>query len=79
MVPKIYCLYHLNICHNLLDIARKRQVVMRMKVDRNKGICSDFVRNVLDGCIDEAYAVPTLGYALFDTFSDSPVIYNTLY
>ena len=26
---------------------------MRMKVDRNRGICQDFVRNIFDDCIDD--------------------------
>ena len=53
MVPKICCLSHLNSWRNLLDPVRKIQAVMRMKVDRNKGICPDFGRNVLDGCRDD--------------------------
>ena len=31
----------------------KRHAVTRMKVNRNKGICPDFSRNVLDGCRDD--------------------------
>ena len=50
VVPKIYCLSCPNIWINLLDPARKRQAVMRMKVNSNKLICTDFGRNVLYGC-----------------------------
>ena len=52
MVPKICCLSSLNSWRNLLDPVRKIQSVMRMKVDRNKVICPEFGRNVLDSCID---------------------------
>ena len=31
---------------------------MRTKVDSNKGICPDFGRNVLDGCIDDHNYLP---------------------
>ena len=31
---------------------------MRMKVDSNKGICSEFGRNVLDVCIDDHDELP---------------------
>ena len=47
MVTKIYCLSCLDIWRNLLDISRKRQAVMNMKVDINKVICSDFDREFL--------------------------------
>ena len=53
MVTKIFCIYRLNIWHNLLDKSRKRQVVMKMKVDSNKGICTDFGRNFLYGSKDD--------------------------
>ena len=36
---KICCLSYLNIWNNLLNPARKRQMVIRMKVDSNKVIC----------------------------------------
>ena len=50
MVPKICCLSRLNRWRNLLDPVRKRETMIQMKVNRNKGICLEFVRNVLDGC-----------------------------
>ena len=58
IVPKICCLSRLNNCLNLLDPSRKIQVVMRMKVDSNKGICPGFGRNILDGCKDEHDDLP---------------------
>ena len=58
MVTKIFCLSRLNSWRNILDPVRKIQVVMRMKVDSNKGICTDFGRNVLDGCIYDHYGLP---------------------
>ena len=58
VVPKICYLSHLNSWHNLLYQYIKIQVVMRMKVDSNKGICPDFGRNVLDGCRDDQDELP---------------------
>ena len=49
-VPKICCLSRLNIWRNLLDPARKRQAVMKMKVDINKVICSGFSGNIWYVC-----------------------------
>ena len=53
MVTKICFLSHFNSWNNIIDTSRKRQAVMRMKVDSNKGICTEFGRNVFDGCIDD--------------------------
>ena len=61
VVPKICHFSHINSWQNLLYIFRKIQTVMRMKVDRNKGICPDFYRTVLDGYIDDNDELP-LGY-----------------
>ena len=58
MVPKIFCLSCLNSWRNLLDPVRKRQAVMRMKVDSNKGICPDFGRNVLGDRRDDHDELP---------------------
>ena len=49
-IPKICCLSHLNIWSNLLDPLRKRQTVMRMKVDINKVIYPVFGRTILSVC-----------------------------
>ena len=53
VVLKICCLSRLNSWRNVLDPARKRQAVMRMKFDNNKAIYPDFVRNVLDVCRED--------------------------
>ena len=45
VVPKICFLSGLNRWRNLLDPVKKRQLVMRMKVNSNKGICSEFGSN----------------------------------
>ena len=58
VVPKIFCFSRINSWRNLLDPARKRQAVMRMKFDKNKGICPDFGRDVLGGCIDDHDKLP---------------------
>ena len=58
VVPKIYCLSRLNSWRNLLDPFRKRQAVMRMKFDSNKGICPDFGRNVSGGFRDDHDELP---------------------
>ena len=50
VVPKIFCLSCPKSWCNILDPDRKRQAVMRMKVDSNKGIYTYFGRNVLDCC-----------------------------
>ena len=60
VVPKICCLSRLNSWRNLLDPSRKIQVVMSMKVGRNKGICPYFGRNVLDGCIYDHCELPLI-------------------
>ena len=52
VVPRICCLYHLNIWINLLDPVRKIHTVLRITVGGNKGICPDVGRNVLDVCRD---------------------------
>ena len=58
VVPEIYCLSRLDSWGNILDPSIKRQAVMRMKVDRNKGIYPYFGRNVLDGCRDDHDDMP---------------------
>ena len=58
MVLKICCLSCLNSWRNLLDLVRKIQAMMRMKVDRNKGIYPNFGRNVVDGCRDDHDKLP---------------------
>ena len=58
VVPKILCLSRPNSWRNLLGPSKKRQAVMRMKVDSNKGICPDFGRNVLDGFRDDNDELP---------------------
>ena len=52
VVPKIFCLSHINSWLNILDPVRKRLTVTRMKVHNNKAICLDVGRNHLDICID---------------------------
>ena len=46
---------------SILDPFMKSYAVMRMKVNSNKGICTDFSRNVLDGYRDDHDEMP-LGY-----------------
>ena len=58
MVLRIIFLSCLNSQLNLLDTVRERKTVTRMKVDRNKGIYPDFVRNVLGGCRDDYGDLP---------------------
>ena len=58
VVPKRCCLYRLNRRKNLLDPVRKIKTVTRMKVDRNKGICTDFGSNVLGACRDNHNKLP---------------------
>ena len=52
LVPKICCVSRFISWRILLDPYRKRKLVMRMKVESNKGICLDFFRNFLGDCID---------------------------
>ena len=58
MVSKIWCLSCIHSWWNLLDPVRKRHAVMRMNVNSNKGICPDFIRNVLYGCRDDHDELP---------------------
>ena len=90
MVPKMCYLSRLNTLHNLLDQVRKKQLVIRMKVESNKGICPDFGSNVL-GCmyiwsiwsanvwyIHEPSADPYPGSDLYETCPGLPGIYHML-
>ena len=52
---KTFFLSRLNSWHNLLDSLSKTKMMINIKVDRNKVVCPDFVRNVLDGCRDNHY------------------------
>ena len=61
VVSKIFCLSPLNLWRNLLDPAKKRQVVIRTKVDSNKVICTDFARMFLGGCRDDHDDIPLFG------------------
>ena len=64
MVLKICYLSYLNSWLNLLDTSRKRQMVTRIKVERNKGICPEFGRNVLGGCRDNHDELPLVDPAM---------------
>ena len=61
VVPKICCVSRLDSWRNILDPVSQRQMVMRMKVESNKGISPDFVRNVLNDCKDDCDYI-SLGY-----------------
>ena len=58
MVLKICRLSCLNSWWNILDTVMKRHTVMRMKVNSSKGICTNFSRNVLDGCRNDHDDLP---------------------
>ena len=55
---KICWLSRLNIWRNLLGPVSKIETVIKMKVDRKKGICTDFGRKVLDSCRDDRDELP---------------------
>ena len=64
VVPKICFLSCLNSWRNILDPVRKRQTVMRMKVDSNKVICPYFGRKFLDVCRDNNDELPLVDTAM---------------
>ena len=64
VVPKIFCLSRLNSWRNILDPARKIQAVMRMKDDRNKGMCPEFGKNILDSCRDDHDDLPLVDLSM---------------
>ena len=90
MVPKITCIYHINIRCNIFDTFSKRQIIISMNVDGNKVIFADFGRFLK--CMyrwswwsdagwygHEPYTVPSTGYELYSSCPYLPEIYHTLY
>ena len=52
-VTRIFYLSYLNSLHNIIYPVRKRKTLMRMNFDSNKGIYTEFGRNILDRFRDD--------------------------